>query len=84
MSAKRKPTAEAIRAFRRPSAIDDPLLGTNEVAAIFGVHPITIFRWMKDNPNFPKPGRISANRLGWRRSAIEKYIDSCMSSEGAR
>ncbi|MCO5129064.1 MAG: hypothetical protein M9932_00690 [Xanthobacteraceae bacterium] len=83
MSAKRKPAPEAIHAFRPPPPIDDPLLGTAEVAAIFGCHPVTLFRWLRDNPAFPRPGRISANRLAWRRSAIEKYIDSRM-LDGAR
>ena len=61
---------------RTAPVIDDPLLSTVEIAAILGKHPLSIYRYLRENPEFPVPIRISANRLAWRMSAIEAYIAS--------
>jgi predicted DNA-binding transcriptional regulator AlpA len=55
---------------------DDPLIGTNEVAAELMCHPVTVFRFLRERPDFPLPIRISANRLAWRLSAIRAYVAS--------
>jgi predicted DNA-binding transcriptional regulator AlpA len=59
-----------------PSYTDDPLLGTNEIAAILGKHPLSIYRYLRENPEFPVPMRLTANRLAWRKSAIDAFINS--------
>lgn len=68
--------AGALRAYRPQSPLSDPLVGTAEVAAILGCHVITVWRKVKNDPEFPKPIRISSNRVAWKLSAIEKFIDS--------
>jgi predicted DNA-binding transcriptional regulator AlpA len=65
-----------MQAPQRPSIIDDPFIGTNELAAILHKHPLSIHRYLREDPEFPVPIRISANRLAWRMSAIEAYIAS--------
>ena len=76
MSYTTKPRAEVLRAFKPPANVADPLVGTAEVAAIIGCHVTTLFKRMSGESDFPKPIRISANRLAWRLSAINAYIDS--------
>jgi predicted DNA-binding transcriptional regulator AlpA len=62
--------------YVEPPRNDDPLIGTAEVAARLMCHPVSVFRFMRENPDFPVPQRISANRLAWRESAITNYIAS--------
>jgi predicted DNA-binding transcriptional regulator AlpA len=64
------------RVVDAPSIIDDPFLSTNEVAVVLMKHPLSIHRYLREDPEFPKPVRVSANRLGWRKSVIEAYIAS--------
>jgi predicted DNA-binding transcriptional regulator AlpA len=54
----------------------DPLIGTAEVAAELMCHPVSVFRYMRERPDFPVPIRISANRLAWRLSVIRAYVAS--------
>lgn len=60
----------------RASLEDDPLVGTIEVARMIMCHPVTVFRYMRERPDFPQPIRLSANRLAWRRSQIIDYVAS--------
>jgi predicted DNA-binding transcriptional regulator AlpA len=55
---------------------DDPLIGTSAVAHELMCHPVTVFRYMRERPDFPIPIRISSNRLAWRLSAIRAYVAS--------
>ena len=55
---------------------DDPLIGTSEVAHELMCHPVSVFRYMRERPEFPVPIRISSNRLAWRRSVIRAYVAS--------
>lgn len=66
---------EVLRAFRPQSVAVDPLVNTSEFAAILGIHPVTLFRRMHAK-DFPKPIRLSANRIAWRMSVVNAYIDS--------
>lgn len=68
--------AGALRAYRPQSPLSDPLVGTAEVAAALGCHPITVWRKVKHDPDFPKPMRLSANRVAWRQSELDAYINS--------
>jgi predicted DNA-binding transcriptional regulator AlpA len=55
---------------------DDPLIGTSEVAHQLMCHPVSVFRYMRERPDFPVPIRISSNRLAWRLSVIRAYVAS--------
>jgi predicted DNA-binding transcriptional regulator AlpA len=55
---------------------DDPLIGTAAVAAELMCHPVSVYRYMRERPDFPVPIRISANRLAWRLSTIRAYVAS--------
>jgi predicted DNA-binding transcriptional regulator AlpA len=55
---------------------DDPLIGTSEVAHELMCHPVSVFRYMRERPDFPVPIRISSHRLAWRLSAIRAYVAS--------
>jgi predicted DNA-binding transcriptional regulator AlpA len=45
-------------------------------AAFFQTHRTTLWRWEKENPNFPKSKRFSARKKGYLRSEIVAYINS--------
>ena len=55
---------------------DDPLIGTSDVAHEVMCHPVSVFRYMRERPDFPVPIRISSNRLAWRLSVIRAYVAS--------
>lgn len=63
---------------RRPTApLDtfDPVIGTADLPGL-GIHyNLNHLRRMWRAGKFPKPFKISANRLGWRRSVIVAWID---------
>jgi predicted DNA-binding transcriptional regulator AlpA len=54
----------------------DPLIGTSQVANELMCHPVSVFRYMRERPDFPVPIRISSNRLAWRLSVIRAYVAS--------
>jgi predicted DNA-binding transcriptional regulator AlpA len=54
----------------------DPLIGTTEVATELMCHPVSVFRKLRNDPDFPVPIRISSNRLAWRLSTIRTYVAS--------
>jgi predicted DNA-binding transcriptional regulator AlpA len=64
------------RVFQPGGNNDDPLIGTTVVATELMCHPVSVFRFMRDRPDFPVPIRISANRLAWRLSVIRAYVAS--------
>lgn len=49
-------------------------LGRNDVAKFFQIRVETIWKWLKDKPDFPKPIRVG-RRLIWKKTDIEEYID---------
>jgi predicted DNA-binding transcriptional regulator AlpA len=58
------------------SVNNDPLLNTREVAEMLRVHPLSIYRFLREKREdleFPVPIRLFADRLAWRRSAIDEY-----------
>ena len=52
----------------------DPFLAPKEVAALLGVRVPTIWRWRRDG-RFPHAVRLGPQRIGWRKSTIERWID---------
>lgn len=40
----------------------------------------TVWRWLKEDPTFPKPVKLSARVTAWRISDVESWIQS---KEGA-
>jgi predicted DNA-binding transcriptional regulator AlpA len=47
-----------------------------ELVEFLKVDRRTITRWIKEEPNFPKPFKIG-RKLLWKRSEIEEYIEKC-------
>ena len=52
----------------------EKILSRREVAAIFGVSVVTLWRMVRRGM-FPAPFRISPGRVGWRASTVERWID---------
>jgi len=51
----------------------DPLLPPQEAARLLGAHRTTIWRWVASGL-LSQPIRITARKVGWRRSVIEKFL----------
>jgi hypothetical protein len=53
---------------------DDPVLTTSDLKQ-FGVdYHVTHLRRLWKQGKFPQPFKLSANRLGWRRSTIRRWL----------
>lgn len=48
-------------------------LTPKEVCDMFHICRVTLHRWEKNNPDFPKPFRINTRVLRYRKSEIEDY-----------
>jgi predicted DNA-binding transcriptional regulator AlpA len=54
--------------------IDDPFVDSKYVAALLQVHLLTVYRYLRENKEFPVPIKLTANRLAWPKSQIDKYV----------
>lgn len=54
----------------------DPILRRPAVEAATGLATSTIYARMKSG-TFPKPIQLGPNAVGWRKSAIEAWLDEC-------
>jgi len=64
--------------------ISDPLLRKFEVAALLGVQPRTLERWLAAG-RFPAAMQVggSSHCLRWRRSTVERYLNK-LADDAAR
>jgi len=48
-------------------------LSNAQLAARYGLHRSTLWRWAKTDPTFPKPVSLSVGCTRWKLSAIENW-----------
>jgi prophage regulatory protein len=48
-------------------------LTDKQIAAMFGVSRITVWRWASTDPTFPSPIKLSPGCTRWKLSAIEAW-----------
>jgi predicted DNA-binding transcriptional regulator AlpA len=48
-------------------------LTVDEVAARFSTSRATIWRWIKNNPQFPKPIKVSLGATRWKQSTLVRF-----------
>jgi hypothetical protein len=79
---KRARKAKAQRKPRAPAPVKpaDKLIGTLEVAAKLGCHPMSIPRFVKTKPGFPQPAKLFNKNL-WGEAVVDAYVATLM---GAR
>jgi prophage regulatory protein len=51
--------------------------GVKRVARRYDVSPPTIWRWVREDPKFPKPVRIGKRSSRWNRRTLEEYDAAC-------
>ena len=51
-------------------------LSPQQVAEMFGVSQATIFRWLRDNPEFPRPLKLSAGCTRFSLVGLQIYVTS--------
>jgi len=44
-----------------------------QIAARYDVHPSTVWRWAKADPNFPKPVTLTPGCTRWRLAELEAW-----------
>ncbi len=65
----------SLRIDLKRSAMIETLLTMKELSELLKVDRMTITRWVRVKPDFPKPIKIERKNL-WKRSEIEAYIES--------
>jgi prophage regulatory protein len=48
-------------------------LNDREVAARYGLHRLTPYRWVRDDPSFPRPVKLSPGCTRWRLADLENW-----------
>ncbi len=48
-------------------------LQDNQVADRYGVGRVSIWRWLKSDPTFPKPFKLSPGCVRWRLADLESW-----------
>jgi predicted DNA-binding transcriptional regulator AlpA len=56
------------------AARSDVMLSGVQVAEILNCHKVTLWRWMREIPDFPRPVRISPGRVAFYEREIQRYI----------
>jgi predicted DNA-binding transcriptional regulator AlpA len=56
---------------------DFQILGIAQAAAILGISRATLRRRMQADESFPRPLRIGARRIGWRRDELIRWAEGC-------
>ena len=54
---------------------EDRIVRIHEAVEMIGVSKATIYRWTREG-KFPPSIRLGANSIGWRLSAVERWIES--------
>lgn len=57
----------------RNSATGPAWLSDREVGARYGVSRISVWRWSKENENFPKPRKIGPNTSRWNSAELDQF-----------
>lgn len=52
------------------------LIDPKETAKRVGCHILTLYRWKKNIPDFPRPIRISPGRVAYFADEVDRYIDT--------
>jgi len=58
-------------AQRQPTYIRLP-----DVCTLLSVSPNTVWRWVKKNPGFPQPIKLSPGVVVWNKAALLAWVDS--------
>ena len=56
--------------------VQPELLRAPEVCAMVGICRATLYKWMAERPDFPKPIRLSPRAIRWRTIDVQMWIDS--------
>lgn len=71
--AKSKRSNTAKRRYPKKADVLSPWMTVGDVAAFFAVSVPTIWRWNRNNPEFPKGHELSPGTTRWCREEIEEY-----------
>ncbi|MBO6891605.1 MAG: AlpA family phage regulatory protein [Roseibium sp.] len=71
--AKSKQSGTGERRSPKKTDVLSPWMAVGDVATFFAVSKPTIWRWTKNNPEFPKGHELSHGTTRWYRAEIEDY-----------
>lgn len=58
-------------------------VSNSQVASRYGVHRSTLWRWLRDDPMFPRPVSLSKGCLRWRIADLEAWEEIKAAGRGA-
>lgn len=53
----------------------DRVLSLNEVSAIIGRSPKTLWKWHAKDKTFPEPIKMNGRCIGWRESIVNDFLN---------
>ncbi|ASP35773.1 hypothetical protein CHH27_23105 [Labrenzia sp. VG12] len=73
LKTKSKQSGATQRRGSKKAEVLSPWMTVGDVAAFFAVSEPTIWRWNRNNPEFPKGHELSPGTTRWCREEIEEY-----------
>ncbi|WP_080713037.1 helix-turn-helix transcriptional regulator [Bordetella bronchiseptica] len=61
------------------------ILRTKDVLQLLGIGRTTLYRWLEQNPQFPRPVSLGPNSIGWFENELNQWLASrsCASRQKA-
>ena len=60
----------------KPVIPRDRLIRLNELESLIGCKKSTIYLWLKTDPGFPRPIRLSARMVAWSENAVLSWVQN--------
>lgn len=73
-----------MQAFETTGAYAKRFIRLPEVCAATGTSPTTIWRWVKTNPGFPQPIKLSPAITAWDQTELVKWLDAKKAERGQK
>ncbi|WP_186194531.1 MULTISPECIES: helix-turn-helix transcriptional regulator [Burkholderia] len=59
------------------------ILRTKDVLKLLGIGRTTLYRWLEQNPQFPRPVSLGPNSIGWFENDLNQWLGSRISQSRA-
>lgn len=60
----------------KPVIPRDRLIRLNELESLIGCKKSTIYTWLKTDPDFPRPIRLSARMVAWSENSVLSWVQN--------
>ncbi len=63
----------------KPVIPRDRLIRLSELESLIGVKKSTVYHWLKVDPDFPRPIRLSARMVAWSENSVLSWVQARIS-----